>query len=120
MGDAARTPQQELERLTWEKAPLRYPEGIDGKVRAQLEHELELIGELDYAPYFLTVHSIVAEARRREIPCQGRGSAANSAVCYVLGITSIDPVRSAPLFASFVSAEQREPPDIERESDVWG
>src|SRR3546814_989811 len=80
MGDAARTPQQELERLTWEKAPLRYPEGIDGKVRAQLEHELELIGELDYAPYFLTVHSIVAEARRREILCQGRGSAANSAV----------------------------------------
>src|SRR3546814_20516203 len=89
MGDAARTPQQELERLTWEKAPLRYPEGIDGKVRAQLEHELELIGELDYAPYFLTVHSIVAEARRRELLCQGRGSAANSAVCYVLGITSI-------------------------------
>src|SRR3546814_16326775 len=88
-------------------------EGIDGKVRAQLEHELELIGELDYAPYFLTVHSIVAEARRREILCQGRGSAANSAVCYVLGITSIDPVRSALLFERFVSAERREPPDID-------
>jgi error-prone DNA polymerase len=108
-----RTPQQELERLTWEKAPLRYPEGIDGKVRTQLEHELRLIGQLDYAPYFLTVHSIVAEARRREILCQGRGSAANSAVCYVLGITSIDPVRSELLFERFVSAERREPPDID-------
>ncbi len=113
IGDAARTPQQELERLTWEKAPLRYPEGIDGKIRAQLEHELKLICELDYAPYFLTVHSIVAEARRREILCQGRGSAANSAVCYVLGITSIDPVRSELLFERFVSAERREPPDID-------
>src|SRR3546814_4704664 len=90
-------------------------EGIDGKVRAQLEHELELIGELDYAPYFLTVHSIVAEARRREILYQGRGSAANSAVCYVLGITSIDPVRSELLFERFVSAERREPPDIRSE-----
>src|SRR3546814_16663676 len=72
IGDAARKPQQELERLTWEKAPLRYPEGIDGKVRAQLEHELELIGELDYAPYFLTVHSIVEIGRAscRERVCQ--------------------------------------------------
>ncbi|KKC24997.1 error-prone DNA polymerase [Sphingomonas sp. SRS2] len=108
-----RTPQQELERLTWEKAPERYPEGIEGKVRAQLEHELRLIAQLDYAPYFLTVHAIVAEARRREILCQGRGSAANSAVCYVLGITSIDPVRSELLFERFVSAERREPPDID-------
>ena len=108
-----RTPQEELERLTWEKAPERYPEGLDGKVRDQLEHELRLIAELDYAPYFLTVHSIVAEARRREILCQGRGSAANSAVCYVLGITSIDPVRSELLFERFVSAERREPPDID-------
>src|SRR3546814_13894459 len=116
MGDAARTPQQELERLTWEKAPLRYPEGIDGKVRAQLEHELELIGELDYAPYFLTVHSIVAEARRRELLCQGRGSAANSAVGYVLGSPSIHPVRSELQFEHFGSAEPREPPDHERKS----
>lgn len=108
-----RTPQQELERLTWEKAPDRYPDGIEGKVRDQLVHELKLIAELDYAPYFLTVHSIVAEARRREILCQGRGSAANSAVCYVLGITSIDPVRSELLFERFVSAERREPPDID-------
>jgi error-prone DNA polymerase len=111
--DPGRTPQQELERLTWEKAPLRYPEGLDGKVRTQLEHELRLIGQLDYAPYFLTVHSIVAEARRREILCQGRGSAANSAVCYVLGITSIDPIRTELLFERFVSAERREPPDID-------
>ncbi len=110
---AGRTPQQELERLTWKKAPERYPEGIDGKVRDQLEHELRLIAELDYAPYFLTVHSIVVEARRRGILCQGRGSAANSAVCYVLGITSIDPVRSELLFERFVSAERREPPDID-------
>ncbi|WP_010161915.1 error-prone DNA polymerase [Sphingomonas sp. PAMC 26617] len=108
-----RTPQEELERLTWEKAPERYPDGIDGKVREQLEHELRLIAQLEYAPYFLTVHSIVAEARRREILCQGRGSAANSAVCYVLGVTSIDPVRSELLFERFVSAERREPPDID-------
>ena len=113
IGDAGRTPQQELERLTWEKAPDRYPDGVSDKVRAQLVHELKLIGELDYAPYFLTVHSIVAEARRRAILCQGRGSAANSAVCYVLGITSIDPVRSELLFERFVSAERREPPDID-------
>ena len=108
-----RTPQQELERLTWEKAPERYPPGVDRKVRAQLEHELRLIAELDYAPYFLTVHSIVAFARSRDILCQGRGSAANSAVCFVLGITSIDPVRSELLFERFVSAERREPPDID-------
>jgi error-prone DNA polymerase len=110
---AGRTPQEELERLTWEKAPERYPDGIEGKVREQLEHELRLIAQLEYAPYFLTVHSIVAEARRREILCQGRGSAANSAVCYVLGVTSIDPVRSELLFERFVSAERREPPDID-------
>ncbi|TGX49172.1 DNA polymerase III subunit alpha [Sphingomonas gei] len=108
-----RTPQEELARLTWEKAPERYPDGLDAKVRSQLEHELQLIADLDYAPYFLTVHSIVMEARRREILCQGRGSAANSAVCYVLGITSIDPVRSELLFERFVSAERREPPDID-------
>jgi error-prone DNA polymerase len=113
IGDTGRTPQQELERLTWEKAPTRYPDGIEGKVRAQLEHELRLIAELDYAPYFLTVHSIVNFARSRNILCQGRGSAANSAVCYVLGITSIDPVRSELLFERFVSAERREPPDID-------
>jgi error-prone DNA polymerase len=113
IGDCGRTPQQELERLTWEKAPARYPEGLTPEVTRQLDHELKLIAQLEYAPYFLTVHSIVAEARRREILCQGRGSAANSAVCYVLGVTSIDPVRSELLFERFVSAERREPPDID-------
>jgi error-prone DNA polymerase len=82
-------------------------------VKSQLEHELRLIGELSYAPYFLTVHSIVRFARSRGILCQGRGSAANSAVCFVLGITSIDPVQSELLFERFVSAERREPPDID-------
>jgi len=113
IGAAGRTPQQELERLTWDKAPLRYPDGMDEAVRKQLTHELKLIAELDYAPYFLTVHAIVAFARSKDILCQGRGSAANSAVCYVLGITSIDPVRSELLFERFVSAERREPPDID-------
>ena len=79
----------------------------------QLRHELSLIAELAYAPYFLTVHSIVAFARSKGILCQGRGSAANSAVCYVLGITSIDPVRSGLLFERFISADRREPPDID-------
>jgi hypothetical protein len=102
-----RTPQQELERLTWTKAPERYPDGLDARVRGQLEHELKLIADLGYAPYFLTVHSIVEFARSRGILCQGRGSAANSAVCYCLGITSIDPVRSELLFERFVSAERR-------------
>jgi len=113
IGDCGRTPQEELERLTWEKAPLRYPEGLDGKVKTQLDHELKLIADLEYAPYFLTVHSIVNFARSRDILCQGRGSAANSAVCYVLGITSIDPIRTELLFERFVSAERREPPDID-------
>ncbi len=107
------TPQQALERLTWESVPNRYPDGLPPEVEAQLRHELTLIAELEYAPYFLTVHSIVRYARSRDILCQGRGSAANSVVCYVLGITSIDPVRSNLLFERFVSAERREPPDID-------
>ncbi len=111
--DPALTPQQTLDRLTWAGAAARYPDGIPDPVAAQLRHELRLIGELAYAPYFLTVHSIVRFARARGILCQGRGSAANSAVCYVLGITSIDPVRSGLLFERFVSAARREPPDID-------
>jgi error-prone DNA polymerase len=111
--DPAPTPQETLERLVWEAAPRRYPDGVPEAVTAQLRHELRLIGELDYAPYFLTVHNIVARARREGILCQGRGSAANSAVCYVLGITSIDPVRGGLLFERFVSAERAEPPDID-------
>ncbi|HTU56246.1 MAG TPA: error-prone DNA polymerase, partial [Acetobacteraceae bacterium] len=111
--DPALTPQQTLERLTWDGAARRYPEGVPNDVAAQLRHELTLIAELEYAPYFLTVHNIVRFARSKEILCQGRGSAANSAVCYVLGITSIDPVRSGLLFERFVSQARREPPDID-------
>ncbi|SDB20481.1 error-prone DNA polymerase [Belnapia rosea] len=111
--DSALTPQQALERLVWDAAPSRYPEGMPDDVAAQLRHELRLIEELGYAPYFLTVRTIVAYARSKDILCQGRGSAANSAVCYVLGVTSIDPVRSGLLFERFVSAERREPPDID-------
>ena len=110
---AGLTAQQTLERLTWEGAVTRYEDGIPDNVTRQLHHELQLISQLDYAPYFLTVHSIVRFARSRYILCQGRGSAANSAVCYVLGITSIDPTRSGLLFERFVSAERREPPDID-------
>ncbi len=91
----------------------RYPEGLPDRVRKTLRHELDLIGQLDYAPYFLTVHSIVRFARSQDILCQGRGSAANSAVCYVLGITSIDPGRNDLLFERFVSQERHEPPDID-------
>ncbi|MEY9772139.1 error-prone DNA polymerase [Sinorhizobium fredii] len=107
------TPQQTLEQLTWEGAVERYPEGLPDKVRGNLEHELRLIEKLQYAPYFLTVNSIVRFARSKDILCQGRGSAANSAVCYVLGVTSIDPDRNDLLFERFVSEERREPPDID-------
>jgi len=107
------TPQDTLAGLTWEGAERRYPEGVPGKVKAILLHELRLIETLEYAPYFLTVNSIVRFARSQDILCQGRGSAANSAVCYVLGITSIDPERNDMLFERFVSEERREPPDID-------
>ncbi|GBQ49016.1 IS110 family transposase (plasmid) [Komagataeibacter sucrofermentans] len=107
------SPQQALEALTWEGAAAAYPEGIPPEVRKTLSHELALIGRMDYAPYFLTVHSIVRYARSQGILCQGRGSAANSAVCYVLGITAIDPARTSLLFERFVSEERREPPDID-------
>jgi error-prone DNA polymerase len=107
------TPQQALETLTWDGAARAYPDGVPGAVTRQLHHELTLIAELEYAPYFLTVHSIVRFAKSKGILCQGRGSAANSAVCYVLGITAIDPTRSGLLFERFVSAERREPPDID-------
>ena len=107
------TPQEALEALTWEGAANCYPEGLPDKVRAALKHELGLIDALGYAPYFLTVHSIVRFARSRDILCQGRGSAANSAVCFVLGVTSIDPGRNDLLFERFVSQERKEPPDID-------
>lgn len=107
------TAQETLERLTWAGASERFPDGVTPQVRRILEHELKLIGQLGYAPYFLTVNSIVRYSRSQDILCQGRGSAANSAVCYVLGITSIDPERNDLLFERFVSAERDEPPDID-------
>ncbi|MBT3396017.1 MAG: PHP domain-containing protein, partial [Alphaproteobacteria bacterium] len=107
------TPQSELQRLTWIGAKDRYPDGVPDKVRGLVEHELELISALQYAPYFLTVYDIVRFARDRDILCQGRGSAANSAVCYCLGITAVDPDRIELLFERFVSAERDEPPDID-------
>ncbi|QRM34251.1 error-prone DNA polymerase [Microvirga sp. VF16] len=107
------TAQEKLERLTWEGAQKRYPEGIPDVVALTCRHELHLIEELGYAPYFLTVHAIASFARSRGILCQGRGSAANSAVCFVLGITSINPTEHDLLFERFVSQERREPPDID-------
>ncbi len=110
---AGSTPQRHLEALAWKGAAWRYPDGVPEKVAAALRHELGLIGELDYAPYFLTVHDIVRYADGEGILCQGRGSAANSAVCYCLGITAVDPARIDLLFERFVSRERREPPDID-------
>ena len=107
------TPQQALEKLSWDAARAKYPEGIPDRTAAQLRHELAMIAQLGYAPYFLTVHSIVDFARSIGILCQGRGSAANSCVCYLLGITSIDPVQHELLFERFVSPERPEPPDID-------
>jgi error-prone DNA polymerase len=110
---AGETAQEKLERLTWEGARHRYPEGIPDVVATTCRRELHLIDELGYAPYFLTVHAIVSFARSRGILCQGRGSAANSAVCFVLGITSINPTEHDLLFERFISQERREPPDID-------
>jgi error-prone DNA polymerase len=110
-----KSPQQHLEQLTWDGAKERWPDGIPDKVLAQLRHELALIEKLDFARYFLTVHDIVAYARSLEPPilCQGRGSAANSAVCYCLKITAVDPSTSDLLFERFISEERKEPPDID-------
>ena len=103
----------ELEYQTWNGANERYPDGVPDKVAAYLERELALIAKMTFAPYFLTVFDIVRFARSRGILCQGRGSAANSAVCYCLGITSVDPDRSQPLFERFISEARGEPPDID-------
>jgi error-prone DNA polymerase len=107
------TPQAHLEHLAWQGAHWRYRQGVPDKVKALLVKELALIAELDYAAYFLTVNDIVAWARGQGILCQGRGSAANSAVCYCLGVTSVDPATSSLLFERFLSKERREPPDID-------
>src|SRR5206468_4835512 len=104
---------QHLTRLTWDGARVRYPGGVPAKIVKLLEHELALIEHLRYEAFFLTVWDIVQFARGRGILCQGRGSAANSAVCYCLGITAVDPDRSDVLFERFVSAERNEPPDID-------
>ena len=110
---AGRSAQEALAALTEEGAARMFPDGVPPAYRKQIDHELRLIGELNYAPYFLTVNSIVAESRRRGILCQGRGSAANSCVCFLLGVTSIDPIKHELLFERFVSGERKEPPDID-------
>ena len=109
------SPQQYLERETWKGADRRYPEGVPDSVRQTLKRELELIGKLDLARYFLTIKDIVDFARQVDPPilCQGRGSAANSAVCYCLEITSVDPAKHQLLFDRFISEERKEPPDID-------
>jgi error-prone DNA polymerase len=107
------TPSSWLRYLTMEGIHSRYPKGLPEKVRAQIEHELTLIAELRYEAYFLTVADIVRFARSQGILCQGRGSAANSAVCYCLGITEVDPARMSVLFERFISRERNEPPDID-------
>ncbi len=106
-------PQAYLRQLTEQGIKQRWPDGCPDAVRAQIEHELALIDELHYAPYFLTVWDIVRHARAQGILCQGRGSAANSAVCYCLGITEVDPARMNLLFERFISRERNEPPDID-------
>ncbi|MCV2446557.1 error-prone DNA polymerase [Paracoccus sp. DMF] len=110
---AGLTPQQHLQALTWACAGERYPNGIPPQVRATLHKELDLIGRKDYAPYFLTIHEIVNFAEEKQILHQGRGSAANSAVCYVLGITPVDPAKHQLLFERFLSDTRKEPPDID-------
>jgi len=111
--DDVLTPYQTLERRVWAGAAKRYPSGLSNKVRRQIDHELKLIRERDYAPYFLTVHEIVQFANEKKILNQGRGSAANSIVCYCLYITQVDPVERGLLFERFVSEARNEPPDID-------
>ncbi|MBB4518142.1 error-prone DNA polymerase [Paraburkholderia fungorum] len=107
------TPTAYLRGETYQGAQRRYPRGIPHNVQVQIEHELSLIADLKYEPYFLTVYDIVRFARNEGILCQGRGSAANSAVCFCLGVTEVDPARSSMLFERFISKERGEPPDID-------
>ncbi len=106
-------PQARLERLTAKGLKWRYPFGVPEKVAAQARHELALIGRLNYAPYFLTVSDVVDFARSQQILCQGRGSAANSVVCFALGVTSVSPEIGTMVFERFVSEARDEPPDID-------
>ena len=110
---AGETAASHLRKLTEAGARKRWPAGIPQKMRAQIDYELALINELTYESYFLTVHDIVSEARRLNILCQGRGSAANSVVCYSLGVTEVDPSRGELLMERFISRERNEPPDID-------
>ncbi|MFZ6773877.1 error-prone DNA polymerase [Undibacterium sp. SXout7W] len=110
---AGETVTSYLRRESYVGANWRFPAGIPGNVQSQLEYELKLIEELKYEPYFLTVYDIVRFARSQHILCQGRGSAANSTVCYCLGITEVDPARGTMLFERFISKERNEPPDID-------
>lgn len=108
------SPQAALEALSWAGAAKRYPDGIPDSVKTSLERELDIVATLNYAPYFLTVADIVRYAREeRGILCQGRGSAANSTICYVLGVTAVNPATSSLLFDRFISTERNEPPDID-------
>jgi error-prone DNA polymerase len=107
------TPASWLAKLTGDGLAWRFPGGVPDQVRTLVEHELRLVADLAYEAYFLTVHDLVRFARARGILCQGRGSAANSAVCYALGITEVDPARMSMLFERFVSRERNEPPDID-------
>ena len=107
------TAQSWLQQLTEQGMQRRWPQGAPDKVKQAVEHELALVDEMAYAPYFLTVHDIVRYAREQGILCQGRGSAANSAICYCLGITEVDPGRMQLLFERFISKERNEPPDID-------
>ncbi|MDW3223795.1 MAG: error-prone DNA polymerase [Paracoccaceae bacterium] len=112
-GTRTETPAERLRRLAYEGLKWRYPNGASEKVHKLLEHELNLIGKLKYEPYFLTVRDIVAFARSRDILCQGRGSAANSVVCYCMGVTSVSPEIGTMVFERFVSEARDEPPDID-------
>lgn len=123
--DPGETPQETLERLTRAGAAKRYPDRIPPEVAKQIDYELKLIGDKDYASYFLTVHKIIHHARYElKVLCQGRGSAANSVICYCLEITEVDPTKTTLLFDRFISMDRHEPPDIdvdfehERREDV--
>ena len=107
------TPATYLRQETQAGAARRFPQGVPEAIATQIEKELGLIRDLQYEAYFLTVYDIVQFARGQGILCQGRGSAANSAVCYCLGITEVDPIRGHALFERFISKERNEPPDID-------
>ncbi|GAB5441638.1 MAG: error-prone DNA polymerase [Fuerstiella sp.] len=107
------SPSEYLDHLTWSGARKRYPDGVPDKVRRLLQHELQLIADMQYEAYFLTVYDVVRFARSKGILCQGRGSAANSTVCFCLGVTSVDPDRIDVLFERFISRERDEAPDID-------